>query len=174
VGRHSVHSGMASSRRYAWVVRRVLSFCQTQLACAGLLVLQVGVVDCAVQPGGVPMAGRRNQSTACVFGLRGVRIAVEDASPDAVSVQLTMCSDLPTLRQRARNFLDAQGAPAATDPALDVRQIELGHQHASAHVEDIVGGVRIVVVPDSGSDAHAIRKEIQARVERAATDDRCD
>jgi hypothetical protein len=81
---------------------------------------------------------------------------------------------LPTLRKRARNFLDAQGAPEATNPELDVRQIELAHQRASAHVEDIVDGVRIVVVPDAGSDAHAIRNEIQARVDRAATDDRCD
>jgi hypothetical protein len=31
-----------------------------------------------------------------------------------------------------------------------------------------------VVVPDAGSDAFAIRDEIEARVDRAATDNRCD
>jgi hypothetical protein len=127
-----------------------------------------------MRPGGVPMAGHRNRSTACVFGMRGVRIAVEDATPDAIDVQLTMCADLPTLRQRARRFLDAQGAPEVTRSPFDVREIELAHQHASAHVEDIAGGVRIVVIPDSGSDAFAIRDEIEARVDRAATDNRCD
>jgi hypothetical protein len=120
------------------------------------------------------MAGHRDRSTACVFGLRGVRIAVEDATPRAIDVRLTMCSDLATLRQRARTFIDAQGARKADASTLDVREIELAHQRASAHVEDITGGVRIVVVPDSGSDAYAIRGEIAARVARATTDDRCD
>jgi hypothetical protein len=120
------------------------------------------------------MAGHRNPSTACVFGLRGVRIAVDDATPNAVDVRLTMCSDLTTLRQRARTFLDAQGSREAAASSLDVREIELAHQRASAHVEDIAGGVRIIVVPDSGSDLFAIRDEIDARVARAATDNRCD
>jgi hypothetical protein len=141
---------------------------------AALILLGTGLAACAVQPGNVPMAGHRNQSTACVFGLRGVRIAVDDAGPEAIDVRLTMCSDLMTLRQRARRFLDTQGALEAEASQRDVRQIELAHQRASAHVEDIAGGVRIVVIPDSGSDRSAIRAEIQARVDRAANDDRCD
>jgi hypothetical protein len=120
------------------------------------------------------MAGRRNQSTACVFGLRGVRVALDDATPEAIDVSLTMCSDLAALRKRARRFLDTQGSPEASGSQLDVRDVELAHQHASAHVEDIAGGVRIVVVPDSGSDPLAIRNEIQARVDRATADNRCD
>jgi hypothetical protein len=109
-----------------------------------------------------------------VFGLRGVRIAVDDATPRAVHVRLTMCSDLVTLRQRARTFLDAQGSLETTASNLDVREIELARQHASAYVEDIAEGVRIVVVPQAGSDPFAIRDEIEARVARAATANRCD
>jgi hypothetical protein len=120
------------------------------------------------------MAGHRNFSTACVFGLRGVRIAVDEGTPNAIDVRLTMCSDLTALRQRARTFLDAQGSREPTASTLDVREIELAHQHASAHVEDIPGGVRIIVVPDPGSDLFAIRDEIDARVARAANDNRCD
>jgi hypothetical protein len=120
------------------------------------------------------MAGRRNRSTACVFGLRGVRIALDDGNPDAIDVNLTMCSDLATLRTRARHFIDTQGALEVNASVADVREVQLANQHASAHVEDIQGGVRIVVVPDSGSDAFAIRDEIEDRVSRAATDTRCD
>jgi hypothetical protein len=119
------------------------------------------------------MAGHRERSTACVFGLRGVRIAVDDATPQAIDVRLTMCSDLTTLRQRARRFLDAQGSLEANTSQADVREVQLAQQRASAHVEDIPGGVRIVVVPDAGSDALAIRDEIEARVDRVATDNRC-
>jgi hypothetical protein len=129
---------------------------------------------CVVRPSAVPMAGNRSRSTACVFGLRGVRIALDEASSDAIDVSLTMCSDLSTLRDRARRFLDKQGSLEANASLPDVREIELAHQRASAHVEDIEGGVRIVVVPDSGSDALAIRDEIEDRVSRAATDKRCD
>jgi hypothetical protein len=127
------------------------------------------------------MAGHRNRSTACVFGLRGVRIAMDDAAADAsgstegaIDVRLTMCSDLATLRQRARRFLDQQGSLEANASQADVREVQLAHQRASAHVEDIADGVRIVVVPDVGSDAFAIREEIAARVDRAASDNRCD
>jgi hypothetical protein len=151
-----------------WVVRHATLICASWLVCGG------GGAACAVRPGAVPMAGHRNPSTACVFGLRGVRIALDDARLEAIDVQLTMCSDLPALRQRARDFIDAQGSPEANASNLDVREIQLAHQSAAAHVEDIQGGVRIVVVPDAGSDAYAIRDEIEARVARATTDTRCD
>jgi len=85
-----------------------------------------------------------------------------------------MCSDIATLRERARRFLDKQGPREATASNLDVREVELAHQRASAHVEDISGGVSIVVVPDKNSDADAIREEIEARVDRVSSDDRCD
>jgi hypothetical protein len=129
---------------------------------------------CGIHPGSVPMSGQRDVSTACVFGLRGVRIAIDDATPAAVDVRLTMSSDLTALRDRARRFLDTQGMLEATASNLDVRKIQLAHQPASAHVEDIADGVRIVVVPDAGSDATAIRDEIEARVARAVVDKRCD
>jgi hypothetical protein len=99
---------------------------------------------------------------------------MDDATPDAIDVRLTMCSDLAALRQRARKFIDAQGTRVASSPDLDVREVELAHQRASAHVEDIAEGVRIVVVPDAGSDPFAIRDEIEARVDRAAENTRCD
>ncbi|HEY4107133.1 MAG TPA: hypothetical protein VGM44_24710 [Polyangiaceae bacterium] len=120
------------------------------------------------------MAGHRNFSTACVFGLRGVRVAVEDATPKGIDVRLTMCADRDRLRDRARRFIDSQGALEANASSLDVRHVELAHQPASAHVEDIAEGVRIVVVPDAGSDAYAIRDEIKTRVKRATDNTRCD
>ncbi|HEX3772818.1 MAG TPA: hypothetical protein VHV51_00070 [Polyangiaceae bacterium] len=120
------------------------------------------------------MAGHRNFSTACVFGLRGVRVAVEDSTPKAIDVSLTMCADRARLRERARRFIEAQGAREAVASNIDVRHVELAHQPASAHVEDIAEGVRIVVVPDAGSDAYVIRDEIKTRVERVTDNTRCD
>ncbi len=119
------------------------------------------------------MAGYRNRSTACVFGLRGVRVAVDDSASQSIDVRLTMCSDIVALRERARRFLDKQG-PREEVASSDVREVELAHQRASAHVEDIAEGVRIVVVPDKNSDADAIRDEIEARVDRVKSDNRCD
>ncbi len=138
------------------------------------LVLGVQVVGCAGRPGAVPMAGYRNRSTACVFGLRGVRVAVDDSAAQSIDVRLTMCSDIVALRERAHRFLDKQGPAEASASFADVREVELAHQRASAHVEDIAEGVRIVVVPDKNSDADAIRDEIEARVDRVTSDDRCD
>ena len=121
------------------------------------------------------MAGHRNSSTTCVFGLRGVRVAVEDEAPQAVSVRLTMCSDLPALRERTRAFL-AKEAIDGTNAASDVskHEIQLGHERASASVEDIRGGVRIRVVPDDERNLASIRDEIDARVARIYSDDHCD
>ncbi|HWZ91298.1 MAG TPA: hypothetical protein VNW92_20695 [Polyangiaceae bacterium] len=121
------------------------------------------------------MAGYRNRSTACVFGLRGVRIALDEATPDAINVRLTMCSDLATLRERARIFLAKQGvSKSSAGSDVGVREIELGHTHAFASVEDIQGGVRIRVVPAANGSVAAIRDEIQARIDRISSDNRCD
>jgi len=139
-----------------------------------LLILGVQAMGCATRPGAVPMAGHRNRSTACVFGLRGVRVAVDDSAARSIDVRLTMCSDIDALRARARTFLDKQGPREENASRVDVREVELAHQRASAHVEDIAEGVRIVVVPDKNSDADAIRDEIEARVDRVTSDDRCD
>jgi len=117
------------------------------------------------------MAGHRNSSTACVFGLRGVRIALDDETPAAIDVRLTMCSDSATLRERARAFLAKQGT---ADPERGVRQIELGRERASARVEDIQGGVRIRVVPVANSNIDSIRDEIEARIAQISSDARCD
>ena len=74
------------------------------------------------------MAGHRNSSlTLCVFGLRGVRVALEDEAPDAINVRLTMCSDLPALRHHGtRAFLVKERvAESAADSGHDVREIQL-------------------------------------------------
>lgn len=139
-----------------------------------LLILGVQATGCAGRMGTVPMAGTRNRSTACVFGLRGVRVAVDESATESIDVRLTMCSQIATLRDRARRFLDNKGAPEPNASFADTREVELAHQRASAHVEDIAEGVRIVVVPDKNSDADAIRDEIEARVDRVTSDDRCD
>ena len=139
-----------------------------------LLILGVQATACAGRPGAVPMAGTRNRSTACVFGLRGVRVAVDESAAESIDVRLTMCSQIATLRDRARRFLDNKGPAELNASFADTREVELGHQRASAHVEDIAEGVRIVVVPDKNSDADAIRDEIEARVDRVTSDDRCD
>jgi len=147
----------------------------TTLALLSALVIEANLAGCAARPGTVPMAGHRSSSTRCVFGLRGVRIALEDEAPDAINVRLTMCSDLPTLRQRTRAFLAKERvAEGATDSEHGVREIQLGHERASASVEDIRGGVRIRVVPSARSNIASIRDEIEARIARLSTDNRCD
>jgi hypothetical protein len=141
----------------------------------GAFVGGAGLASCAARAGTVPMAGHRNGSTACVFGLRGVRIALDDDTPDSLNVRLTMCSDLPALRQRTRAFLAKEGTAAgAASAEPGAREIQLGHERASASVEDIRGGVQIRVVPDATSDVDLIREEIEARIARISTDDRCD
>jgi hypothetical protein len=145
------------------------------LALLGAFVVGASLAGCAARAGTVPMAGYRNSSTRCVFGLRGVRIALEDESPDAINVRLTMCSDLPALRQRTRAFLAKEGtAEGAADAEHGVHEIQLGHERASASVEDIRGGVRIRVVPNASSNIESIRDEIEARIARLSTDNRCD
>jgi hypothetical protein len=147
----------------------------TALALLGALVVDAGLAGCAARPGTIPMAGHRNSSTVCVFGLRGVRIALEDEAPHAINVRLTMCSDLPTLRQRTRDFLAKEGvAEGAADSEHGVHEIRLGHERAAASVEDIRGGVRIRVVPNAASNIDSVRDEIEARIERISTDNRCD
>ncbi|HEX3854428.1 MAG TPA: hypothetical protein VHW01_25875 [Polyangiaceae bacterium] len=146
-----------------------------KLALLGAFAGGASLAGCAARAGTVPMAGHRNGSTTCVFGLRGVRIALEDEAPDAISVRLTMCSDLPALRKRTRAFLAKDGtAETAAGSEHGAREIQLGRERASASVEDIRGGVRIVVVPDAASDVTSIRDEIEARIARISSDDRCD
>jgi hypothetical protein len=145
------------------------------LALLGAFVGGAGLAGCAARAGTVPMAGHRNGSTTCVFGLRGVRIALEDEAPDAINVRLTMCSDLPALRKRTRAFLAKEGTPeSAAGSERGAREIQLGRERASASVEDIQGGVRIVVVPGPASNVASIRDEIEARIARLSTDNHCD
>jgi hypothetical protein len=141
----------------------------------GAFVIGGGLAGCVSRAGTVPMAGHRSSSTTCVFGLRGVRVALEDEAPDAINVRLTMCSDLPALRERTRAFLAKEGtAEGPADSERGVREIQLGHAYASASVEDIRGGVRIRVIPHAASDVASIRDEIEARISRISTDNRCD
>ncbi len=154
--------------------RRMLERLVSRLALVGVFAGGVPTAGCAARAGSVPMAGYRNVSTTCVFGLRGVRIALEDEAPDALNVRLTMCSDLPALRQRTRAFLAKEGTEVSTPGAeRGAREIQLGHERASASVEDIRGGVQIRVVPDKTSNVASIRNEIEARIARISTDNRC-
>jgi hypothetical protein len=129
-----------------------------------------------MRPGSVPMAGHRNMSTACLFGLRGVRVAMDDSDLDAVDVTIRMSADARGLQHCARSLLNGQEAPASEtlleQPAPE--KLEISHQLATAQVENIPGGVRIHIVPDKTSDTEVIRDELAARIERASNENRCD
>jgi hypothetical protein len=124
----------------------------------------------------MPSAGHRNMSTACVFGLRGVRVAMDDAELNAVDVTIRMSADAKGLQHCARSLLNGKEAPASEalldEPAPE--KLEISHQLATAQVENIRGGVRIHIVPDRASDTEVIRDELAARIERASSENRCD
>ena len=118
------------------------------------------------------MAGHRNASTACVFGLRGVRLAYEEAPTDAIDVRITMCSNLSALRARARDFVARQSFAGHDAPQASAK--DSARSRATAKVEDIDGGVRIRVVPADGDDTEELRAELEARIDESAVQQRCD
>ena len=133
-------------------------------------------LDCAPHAGSVPMAGHRNPSTACVFGLRGVRVALDDTELDAVDVTIRMSADDKGLAHCAHRLLSSDGPPASEalleQPAR--RKLEISRQLAAARVENIPGGVHIHIASESALDTAVIRDEVAARIERAAGESRCD
>jgi hypothetical protein len=147
----------------------------------------LGLCACAARAGSVPMAGYRNQSTACAFGLRGVRVSLDDTEPDSVDVTIRMSSDKKGLGHCARALLGF-GDPTKNDAPVDAsanssvssgangagaQRLEIDHQLATASVSDIRGGVHIRVIPDRASDIDVIRDELSARIGRASDDSRC-
>ncbi len=122
------------------------------------------------------MPGYRTMSTSCVFGMRGVRVAMADSEQDAVDITIRMSASAKRLRHCARALLN-ETEPPESEALLDQtapRRLEICHQLATAQVENIQGGVRIHVVPDSANDTAIIRDELAARIERAAAENRCD
>ncbi len=135
----------------------------------------LGLVDCAPHAGTVPMAGHRNPSTACVFGLRGVRVAMDDSELDAVDVTIRMSADDQGLSRCAQRLLNSD--EPASDAMLEQpapKRLEISRQLAAASVENIPGGVHIHIAAESAHDTAVIRDEVAARIERAAAESRCD
>lgn len=143
---------------------------RTVLAIAGIV---AGLSACPPRRGMVPMAGPRNPSTACVFGLRGVRIAVDESDDRTVAVTMTMSSDIDELRHRAHLLIGTEtpGAGALADAGIE-RPPPL-RRPARTEVEDVPGGVKIHVTPFTPGDLGEIRDEIHERIDRASDPDRC-
>ena len=147
----------------------------TVRACA--LIVTMGLEACAPRNGRVPMAGQRYQSTVCLFGLRGVRVSLESAaSGAAIDMTISMSANVKALRHCAWLLLAEQTSSESETSGIEpaFRRLDISHRHAKARVEDIPGGVRVRIIPDSPSDGDAIRDELEARIARAAEDSQCD
>jgi hypothetical protein len=139
------------------------------LAQLALLLIGIGASGCPGQRGEIPMAGSRYPSTACIFGLRGVRVAVDDCDTDvgSLDVTLTMSADIDELRRRAHVLLENAASDAGVSRPEPLRT------PARSVVEDIPNGVKVHVTPLSPHDLDALRDEIEDRVERASDSSQC-
>ncbi len=132
--------------------------------------------NCAPHAGSVPMAGHRNPSTACVFGLRGVRVAMDDAELDAVDLTIRMSANDRGLAHCAHSLLSSE-APPASDSLLEQsgpKRAEISERLAAARIQNIPGGVHIHIAAANADNTVVIRDELVARLERAASESRCD
>jgi hypothetical protein len=155
----------------------MLSSPRLLLLAAGVLVGLGGALGCPARRGFVPMAGSRYPSTLCVFGMRGVRAAVDDCDSEARSgsldVTLTMNSDMAELRRRAHALIENAGYDAGSPAGAPFPRPQPLHTPARSVVEDVPGGVRIHVTPIDPADLEPLRDEIEARIERASDPNRC-
>jgi hypothetical protein len=131
---------------------------------------------CAARNGYVPMAGSTNPSTLCVFGMRGVRAAVDDCDSVAsgsLDVTLTMSANTRELRRRAHALIENAGYVAGSTEGMPFPHPAPLQTPAQSVVDDVPGGVRIHVTPRDPGDLEALRDEIEARIERASDGSRC-
>jgi hypothetical protein len=151
------------------------------IAASALVVLAAlagaGGLGCPARRGFVPMAGSRYPSTLCVFGLRGVRAAVDDCDTEtqtgSLDVTLTMNADTAELRRRAHALIENAGYDAGGPTGAALPHPEPLRTPVHSVVEDVPGGVRIHVTPIDPADLEALRDEIEARIERASDPGRC-
>jgi hypothetical protein len=144
---------------------------------AGVFIGLGGVLGCPARRGFVPMAGSRNPSTLCVFGMRGVRAYVDDCDSEehagSLDVTLTMSADTGELRRRAHALIENAGYDAGISTGAPFPRPEPLRTPARSVVDDVAGGVRIHVTPVDPADLEALRDEIAARLERASDPGRC-
>ena len=123
------------------------------------------------------MAGARYPSTLCVFGMRGVRAAVNNCDcggPNgSLDVTLTMNADTAELRRRAHALIENAGYDAGPLKGAPLPHEEPLRTPARSVVEDVPGGVKIHVTPIDPADLEPLRDEVEARIVRASDPSRC-
>jgi hypothetical protein len=151
------------------------SFRLTSTAACVLLV--AAAAGCPARPGLVPMAGSSSPSTLCVFGVRGVRAAIDDCDSEkesgSLDVTLTINGDIDELRRRAHALIENAGYDGGVTTGAAFRHPEPLRTPVRSLVEDVAGGVRIHVTPVRPNDLENLRDEIEARIDRASDPSRC-
>jgi hypothetical protein len=135
-----------------------------------------GSVGCSTRLGYMPMSAARTPSTLCVFGMRGVRAAVDDCDSEtsgSLDVTLTMSADTRELRRRAHALIENAGYVAGPVEGTPFHRPAPLQTPAMSVVDDVPGGVRIHVTPKDPADLEALRDEIEARIDRASDGSRC-
>ncbi len=115
---------------------------------------------------GVPS---RSPSTVCPFGLRGVRVSVDDVDAGIDVAFVAFATDVVELRRRVHAAFDGQGegaeppAPGAEPPTTNAR----------ITFEDAGNGMMMHARTSVPGDVKPLRKEMRALVERAAKVKEC-